>query len=417
MDNIKLGIINMDARDIGSISNTPYVDVTITSPPYFDMKDYGNKRQIGFGQTYEEYLSDLKGVFAGVYSLTKEEGSLWVIIDSLRKNGVVVPLPFDFARTIEPIGWKLQEVIIWEKDKTVPWVHQGQMRNAFEYILVFSKGNHYKFHIDRVRQWDDLKKWWVRYPERYNPKGKTPEAIWHFPIPVQGSWGNSYIKHFCPLPEGLIAQIIKITTDEKDIVLDPFAGSGAVLAKAACMKRNYIGTELNKEYIEMFHAYMNTVQEQKTKEYETETDNPIDQDSFSKLILDLRALKYPRILYKQLSVSSRKQIKYILVQEPQQVAEQNKVIQVDYTLITKNSAANDKIIDECSSIVKKAPLSKFGIIANITLTDRIDLDFKKKFYGYSKTITHRFLEEINPEKIHSFIVSPIRVNLREEDYE
>ena len=135
----------MDARDIASISNSPIVDVTITSPPYFDMKDYGYPEQIGFGQKYDDYLDDLRKVFKGIYELTKDTGSLWVIIDTFRKAGAVVPLPFDFVHKISDIGWKLQEVIIWEKDKTVPWVHQGQMRNMFEYILVFAKNEKYKF--------------------------------------------------------------------------------------------------------------------------------------------------------------------------------------------------------------------------------------------------------------------------------
>ena len=161
-----------DARDISKLIDNPIIDVTITSPPYFDMKDYGYTEQIGFGQNYENYLEDLRKVFEGVYACTKNTGSLWVIIDTFRRAGSVVPLPFDFANKIAPIGWKLQEIIIWGKDKTVPWAHNGQMRNLFEYILVFSKTDNYKFFIDKVRQYDSLKKWWVKYPERYNPKVK-----------------------------------------------------------------------------------------------------------------------------------------------------------------------------------------------------------------------------------------------------
>ena len=101
-----------------------------------------------------------------------------------------------------------------------------------------------------------MKKWWVNYPERYNPKGKIPDGLWHFDIPTQGSWGNGYVRHFCPLPEEMIAQILKIATKEGDLVLDPFAGSGAVLAKAANMNRNFIGFELNDSYIKMFKKYL-----------------------------------------------------------------------------------------------------------------------------------------------------------------
>ena len=126
---------NIDARKIESVIKEPIVDVTITSPPYFDLKDYGSKDQIGYGQEYDEYLEDLKLVFKQVYDITKESGTLWVIIDAFRKEGEVVPLPFDFSNKMRELGWRLQEVIIWGKDRTVPWSHKGQMRSLFEYIF------------------------------------------------------------------------------------------------------------------------------------------------------------------------------------------------------------------------------------------------------------------------------------------
>ena len=135
---------------------------------------------------------------------------------------------------------------------------------------MFSKTKDYQFHIDKVRDFQSLKKWWVKYPERYNPKGKTPGAIWNFDIPTQGSWGSGYIKHFCPLPEDMIAQMLKLTTIEDDVVLDCFSGSGAVLSKANNMKRKYIGFELNKEYIKMFDTFLTKTGKAKRREYEVE---------------------------------------------------------------------------------------------------------------------------------------------------
>ena len=101
-----------DARNISEIIKTPIVDVTITSPPYFDMKDYGYKEQIGFGQSYSEYLEDLQKVFLNVFNCTKDSGTLWVVIDAFRKDGKVIPLPFDFANKIASCGWGLKEIII-----------------------------------------------------------------------------------------------------------------------------------------------------------------------------------------------------------------------------------------------------------------------------------------------------------------
>jgi len=244
-------VYNIDSRKISEIlPDSIQIQTTITSPPYFDMKDYGVENQVGYGQRYDEYLNDLQNIFRQIKDKTKEDGTLWIIIDTFKRNNVVVPLPFDLANKLNEIGWLLQEVIIWKKDKTVPWSTQGFMQRKFEYILFFSKTANYKSNKDRVRIYDtqQLKRWWVKYPERYNPKGKALDEIWEYPIPVQGSWGDKYIRHFCPLPKEMVATMIEISTDEEDLILDPFAGSGTVLSQSAYMSRHYIGFELNPFY-------------------------------------------------------------------------------------------------------------------------------------------------------------------------
>lgn len=418
-----------DAREIKSLIKEPLIDVTITSPPYYEMKDYGYEEQIGFGQTYDNYLNDLKTVFQGVFDATKETGTLWVIIDTFRKNGEMVTLPFDFANKIKEIGWKLQEVIIWKKDKTVPWAHKGQMRNLFEYILMFSKSNNYNFFVDDIRDYESLKKWWVKYPERYNPKGKTPEAIWDFPIPTQGSWGDGYIRHFCPLPEEMIAQILHLTTRENDVVCDPFSGSGAVLAKADNMKRRYIGTELNDEYIQMFKDYLEKTQENNRHRYEANQKYFADQVSFERLILDLRSLKYARLFYKELKKKDIKSIQRIRVDiSDEEPIKNNAVLKVEYKILVSNEVTQDErksMISFFDEIIIEKPLSKFGIEPSFQIVSTIEqlTDMNDpQLYVYTDRVSHKFARSITIQDLHSLkkselIVSPIMVNLNEKDYE
>ena len=298
-------VYNKDARTIlKTISPDVRISTTITSPPYFDMKDYGAENQVGFGQTYSEYLEDLKSIFQDILKITKDDGSLWIVIDTFKRNSQVVTLPFDLSRELKDIGWLLQDVIIWKKDKTVPWSNNGFMQRKFEYILFFTKSNKYKSNKDKTRIYDtsQLKRWWVKYPERYNPKGKALDEVWEFPIPIQGSWGDKYIKHFCPLPKEMVATMIQLSTDESDLVLDPFAGSGTVLSESAYMKRKYIGFELNKNYVEMFQNYLNKTLKKNRKEYDSFKNN--GQNDFEKTILELRALKYARLL----SINIQKQV-------------------------------------------------------------------------------------------------------------
>ena len=418
---------NIDARKIETVVKEQIVDVTITSPPYFDLKDYGSKNQIGFGQKYDEYLEDLKLVFEQVYNVTKDSGTLWVIIDSYRRDGEVVPLPFDFSNKISELGWKLQEIIIWGKDRTVPWAHKGQMRSLFEYVLMFSKTKDYQFHIDEVRDFQSLKKWWVKYPERYNPKGKTPDAIWNFDIPTQGSWGNGYIKHFCPLPEDMIAQMLKITTREGDVVLDCFSGSGAVLSKANNMKRKHIGFELNKDYIKMFDNYLKETGKQKRREYEIEEKGSMRQNKFEKLILDLRALKYARLFFRKLKDEGINEIIKINVERSKTAPKKAKsLVVVNYLILIKFSKKEKKIQLLLDQITSKAPLSKFGIEPQFKFisktSDFADSLSNKKMYVYTTQITHKFkkefeLKELTKPSISDVIISNIKVDLDEKDYE
>lgn len=418
-------IHHKDARNICDVFDGEIIDVTITSPPYFDMKDYGNKKQIGYGQTYEKYLSELKGVFLQIYERTKATGTLWVIIDTLNRNGQVIPLPFDFSAKIQECGWKFKEIIIWEKDKTVPWTHKGQMRNSFEYILLFSKTDSFKFFIDKIRNYESLKQWWVKYPERYNPKGKTPEAIWHFPIPTQGSWGEGYIRHFCPLPEELIARIIALSTEENDVVFDPFSGSGAVLAKAHNMNRRYIGTELNKEYIEMFKEYLCKTQNQKRIEYNNAKDFLRDQTAFETVILNLRALKYGRIIFQKVGDKFKRAIQNIRVEiDPSAPQKKNSLMIVNFTfLLVTHKYSNSEILDFLDTILSKPPLSKFGVIPQIYFQENIKnfISESESLFLYSIKNTNQFQKEIDTvstDVLKEFpIVSSIGVNINERDYE
>jgi len=189
------------------------------------------------------------------------------VIDTYKKNGDLVLLPFDLAQRVIKEGWHLREVIIWKKNKTRPWSGKGQFRRIFEYVLFFTKSDSYKFYIDRIRELHDLKKMYINYPERYNPKGKVPTEVWEYPIPQQGAWGNGYIRHFCPFPRELVQRIILLTTNRNNIVMDPFAGSGTVLFEAEILNRKYIGFELNKTYIKMFKQHLHKNLEKEKKIY------------------------------------------------------------------------------------------------------------------------------------------------------
>lgn len=410
-----------DARNLRKKIKPSSLDVTITSPPYFDMKDYGHSDQIGFGQSYDSYLEDLKMIFKDIYNTTKDTGSLWVIIDSFKRDGAVIPLPFDFAREVSAVGWKLQDIIIWKKDKTVPWSKKGATRKIFEYVLFFSKNNEFKYYSERAREINDLKEWWIRYPERYSPSGKSLEEIWEFSIPTQGAWGDGYIRHFCPLPEDLVRRIITLTTDEGDTVFDPFSGSGTVPAQAAFMLRKYYGFELNSEYLNMFESYLKKNLKPRTASYVTSKIS-MDEDSFREKIIDLRILKYGRVLAKKLKSSGVNISKIWIERSDKEPSGKYNIASAKYVLLSDASSSCSKTESVINQLISIPPLSKFGISADfLVLNDTkifVDSLPDTELFVYAANNTHQYLATSAKKNkpFDGFIFSSIAVNVNEEIY-
>lgn len=296
-----------DARDLARLlsqhsdQKRPLVTTTITSPPYADMKDYGAPDQIGRGQPDDEYRMDLRRVFRTLHEHTRADGSLWLVVDSLRSKAPrgqpwrLRLLPFELVAEAEQAGWILRDVIIWHKDKTLPWSSRGRLRNEFEYVLYFVRSAEYKHYVDRLREPLVLEEWWVRYPERYNPLGKAPSNVWYVPIPVQGSWANTSIQHACPLPPNLVERMLLLSTDDDDVVIDPFAGSGVVLAEAERLGRRALGVELVQGHIDAFHAVVRPeiLQRRGTDELLARLEAG---EQLRQRIIELRVLKLPKVL-------------------------------------------------------------------------------------------------------------------------
>jgi DNA modification methylase len=319
------------------------VDVTITSPPYADMINYDTEEdgQIGFGDNYEDYLDQLRGVFKQVYQITKETGSLWVVVNTFKRNNRVTRLPSDIADICENLpnrthcerctarlqsrrdsgelycdqcgkeynpltaSWRLEDIVIWDKQRARPYSGSKAFRNVFEYILCFSKSDSQKFNIDRVRVADtnEFEHWWVDWPERYHPRGKVPENIWQMVTPSQGKWGMDY-DHPAPFPPALVERIIRLTTDPGDIVLDPFGGTGSVPAQADLMDRNGIGFDISDKYVDNYQNIRQKLKQdwdERQKEGKTLEKR---QRELAKVMWGLRQLVYGKRLYREFRQSS-----------------------------------------------------------------------------------------------------------------
>ena len=346
------------------------ITTTITSPPYGALKDYGHPGQIGFGQDYNAYLQDMEHVFAQIHQRTTEDGSLWLIADTYMSNGPaptrLLPVPFDLARTAESAGFTLRDVIIWQKDRTLPWSNGTRLRNAFEYVLLLVKGANPKYHLDRLRNHSELKQWWTRFPERYNPRGKAPSNVWDIPIPKQGSWGDGEIAHACPLPPELVERLLLLSSDEGDVVMDPFAGSGVVVAEAERLGRLGVGTELVPRHVDEFQRI---IRPEILGRATHSSSNGHAIDVTPQLLVHLRMLKLPVVLMRG---AARRRTEFawplgavVLPGRSRPNAGRHAAIRLIFVVGASNKTQRDSYACTIRELLARPPASKFGIDCEI----------------------------------------------------
>jgi DNA modification methylase len=292
-----------DARDLSALGlKSGSVRCTITSPPYLDLKTYadGDDREIGQGQDKQEYLDAVGLVLEQVWELSREDGVLWLVADTLRERKSVssglaelTPLPFELAEVAQRKGWRFQDVVIWKKDKTLPYSGQGKLRNLMEYVLFFTRSEDFLHRPFRCAERHlPGAEWLAGWPERYHPLGLRPSNVWDIDLYTQGTWSNLGGRHACPFPQELVARCIELTSDKGDIVLDPFAGIGTVVAQAIAMGRSGVGMELHPGNVQIFgEQVLPRFQREWEAEAELRRLDRADQRSEAELIMRLRLLK------------------------------------------------------------------------------------------------------------------------------
>lgn len=272
------------------------VHTCITSPPYYGLRDYGTDEQIGLEETPEAFIEKLVEVFRGVKRALRDDGTLWVNIgDSYtgykantgdsdfagfsgrptHKKGWqfgnlkpkdLIGIPWMLAFALRADGWYLRQDIIWHKPNPMPESVTDRCTKAHEYIFLLSKSPKYYYDADAIKEKSlpsslaRVKSGWK--PSKLNigtegPKNESFEAMgdrWCTEMANKRSVWTVTTKsfseaHFATFPEDLIVDCIKAGCPRDGVVLDPFMGAGTTALVARSHNRNYIGFELNPEYI------------------------------------------------------------------------------------------------------------------------------------------------------------------------
>lgn len=286
-------IIQGDSLQVLKTLTNESVDCVITSPPYWSLRDYGVEGQLGLEPTFEEYITKLCDIFDEVKRVLKKEGTCWVNLgdtyggtgkksdtndkykkglarDFDRPNGkekqkCLLQIPSHFAIEMTNRGWILRNEIIWHKPNCMPASVKDRFTVDFEKVFFFVKSKKYWFE----QQFDEL---------QGNPKDKERQsrtgsenqkyAIVHGNKPSSGGVGYSEngrnrrcvwsintkpLKdaHFATFPEALIEPMITSGCPKGGTVLDVFMGAGTTAIVAKKLGRNYLGIELNPDYIKI----------------------------------------------------------------------------------------------------------------------------------------------------------------------
>ena len=356
------GLNVADATDLSGMWTTlPRPQAIITSPPYLDMHDYGNSSQIGVrGQSADEYLDQMGRLFRECHDIAAPDATFWLIAGSVRRNKRLILLRDLLADRAERAGWTLRESIVWDKQKALPWTHHGELRDITEQVLLFSKSDDFKFYANDLRSPIPNSVWWRRYPERYSPDGTMPTNLWSIQIPTQGAW-SGLRTHFCPFPEELTYRMLSLTTDSGDTVLDPLAGIGSVPAMATAMDRVGYGLELTEESVELYNA---TLKSAKAFISHLRKDEK-RRDTFHRTIIRLRLLKFARLLAGEIKEDGTKLLWVRVAESDVAPVQKHHVTSATFELVTDPNACLKSITNAATAAAKRAPLSKFGIDAQI----------------------------------------------------
>ena len=224
------------------------VDLTVTSPPYDNLRDY------------KGYVFEFEKIADELFRVTKKGGIVvWVIGDRI-KDGNKSLTSFKNGLYFQKIGFRVHDVMIYAK-KNTPFMRSNAYTNGYEFMFIFAKGKPNTFNPLKVptvrngmemlvhnKRSDGINKKVLKELK----KEKTKSNIWYYAVGLGGSTRDKIaFKHPAIFPESLAKDHILSWTNEDDIVFDPMCGSGTTCKMAAINNRKYIGVDISEDYIDI----------------------------------------------------------------------------------------------------------------------------------------------------------------------
>ena len=261
------------------------VDMIITSPPYYNQRNYKNNNQIGTENNPEDYIANILTVIRECKRILKDTGTFWLNVGDKYSKGHLLGMPWRIAIKLQDeIGLILRSDIIWYKPNAMPSSVKNRPTTDHEYIFFFAKTKNYFYNADAIREphitftEKSLMKGGRnhfgktngtpengknkgnsnlhngRWDQAFHPMGRNRRTIWEIPL------SKFREAHFAVFPEKLVGLCILAGSKRNNIVFDPFMGSGTTALVAKRLKRRYIGIDSSQKYCDMAAKRMSGIQ-------------------------------------------------------------------------------------------------------------------------------------------------------------
>lgn len=242
-------IYNEDCLETMARMPDNFIDLTVTSPPYDNLREY------------KGYSFDFESVAKELFRVTKIGGVVvWVVGDSVI-DGSESGTSFKQALCFKEIGFNLHDTMIYQKD-VMPFPEQTRYNQCFEYMFILTKGKPKTFNAikEKTQGYKPSKTSTTRNGDgetvglKYE-QGKDERSlfnIWKFGCGFNKTTNDEVaFEHPAMFPEQLVKDHIHSWSNEGDLVYDPFMGSGTTAKMAHLQKRNWIGSEISQEYVDL----------------------------------------------------------------------------------------------------------------------------------------------------------------------
>lgn len=280
----------------------------VTSPPYYGLRDYGHADQIGLEKTYTQYVANIVAVMREVWRVLKDDGTLWLNLgDSYSGSGKgrngdgystatgkqatnagtirghlhkcgdgngkpkdLLGIPWRVAFALQDDGWYLRSDIIWSKPNPMPESVTDRPTKAHEYVFLLAKQERYYYDADSISEplkpesivrnqtgWNgNEQRGYISGHQNHMSKYLGSDAakesttrnrrtVWTVATrPYSGA-------HFATFPPDLIRPMVLAGSRPGDFVLDPFSGAGTTAKVATELGRQFVGTEINRDYLSL----------------------------------------------------------------------------------------------------------------------------------------------------------------------